>query len=640
MPNTPPPARFLDHLKQRLKDSTRAAFDALWRTPVEVALGLGVAICACIAIHDSGSGAERVFARILATALPLFVAIFGVSVLHGFGAITQRARIGLTATYLGAGAIYGAFIFHPHLAAEWWRWMLISLAATCGFALLPMAVVRQKGAVREMLWTFNLRLEIHLAASLGLLFALATGLTIGAFSMKELLGVSMPGNTAAYIYAVVMFGAGPWAVAAGLPQLFLERNPLSQASRKFLAITCTYLFTPLMGLYLIILYAYQGRVLFGGMETAPSNVMSPLVLGASAMMLAGLVFNEQLRRGLETSRGVFVKLSQGLPVLFLPLMPMTAWAVWVRIEQHGWTEFRYLRLLLVACLSVIFLAAVVRWRRNETQPLGTILATFGVAALLASMGPWSALEVSKHSQTQRLLIELEAADLIIDSPHAQGPRRILRALTPQSDPHAYSISEDAASRLQYMASHFGPHAFESMLAPADFSALLEQGGKRRLTQHTLRSVLGWEGIHTPSDWESHRVRFEGPDAMAIPSQGTLYKVDISTWASSQVISQDAPAPMTLRLSSSDLSLTLAHGEVIRTSLSELVERARAYKLEGTHRHSHPAIQMEAGLRTLPLREDGGVDVGVLLIERAEIVRENSGAAFEVQSLSGYLLLTQ
>ena len=139
----------------RFERAAKETIHAVWRTPVEVALGLGLAACACIAIHDSGSGAFRVFMRIAMTVIPLLIAIFGVSILHAFGTISTRARHGLTVAYLAAGGIYGNMIFHPHHEAELWRWLLITGAVTVGFALLPMAIVRQKGAVRDMLWTFN-----------------------------------------------------------------------------------------------------------------------------------------------------------------------------------------------------------------------------------------------------------------------------------------------------------------------------------------------------------------------------------------------------------------------------------------------------------------------------------------------------
>jgi|GEM_PF-6363444 len=628
-------------LVERAKLATKEAIHAVWRTPVEVALGLGLAACACIAVHDSGPGAWRVFGRIAAAVLPLFIAIFGVSILHAFGTISTRARHGLTVAYLVAGGIYGNMIFHPHYQSELWRWVLISGAVAVGFTLLPMAIVRQRGAVRDMLWTFNLRMIFHITASLGFLFALATGLVIGMLSLDELLGIDVPRSMPGYIYSVLMLGAGPWMIAAGLPSLLSERGVMTPAGRKLLGIVCTYLFTPLMMLYLVILYAYQGRVLLGGVEAAPKNLMSPLVIAASAMMIIGLLFTEQLKRGVETSLGIFVKLSQRLPLLFIPLMPMTAWAVWVRIEQHGWTEFRYLRLVLVVCLTVIFISSVALWLMKKSQPLGTIIATFGVAAILSAIGPWSAAEVSRKSQTARMINALEAAGLMMPNPHSEGAARIMKPLTHTGDEHL-QITEDANSRIEYLAEHFGPDAFEAVVSPAVYRDLVESTNDGKTTLHSwhVREALGWGEVAVVPEWKRNNLTMYGHDPTPIPITGELYEFNVSRWSAEWHHHRAEQVNTKIKLEGDGLLVTTPQGQA-NVSLA----KHRATLVSSLESLPMPDgglkdVEMTEAERMLELRGPQGELRGVIVLERIELQREDRDKPFRWNSVHGVLILAK
>lgn len=626
-------------LVERAKLATKEAIHAIWRTPVEVALGLGLAACACIAVHDSGSGAWRVFGRIAAAVIPLFIAIFGVSILHAFGTISTRARHGLTVAYLAAGGVYGSMIFHPYYQSELWRWILISGAVTVGFALLPMAIVRQRGAVRDMLWTFNLRMIFHITASLGFLFALATGIVIGALSLDELLDIDVPRSMPGYIYAILMLGVGPWMIAAGLPSLLSERGVMTPAGRKLLGIVCTYLFTPLMLLYLVILYAYQGRVLLGGVEAAPKNLMSPLVIAASAMMIIGLLFTEQLKRGVETSLGVFVKLAQRLPLLFIPLMPMTAWAVWVRIEQHGWTEFRYLRLVLVACLTIIFISSVARWWMKKSQPLGTIIATFGVAAILSAVGPWSAAEVSKRSQTNRMLGELEAAGLMEANPGSEGAARIMKSLHHTSN-HKQKISEEADSRIAYLAEHFGPDAFKDLVTEDVYLDLIEHTNQGKNTLHSwhVRDSLGWGEVAVVPAWRRNTLAMYGHDPTPIPITGKLFEFNVYHW-SKEWKNQDGELLVArITLEGDTIIVSTPEGEA-RASLEQhrgalLAKRAALTEPE----RGLEDLEMTEGERVLDLRAPDGTLTGVIVLERVELHQQEDNTPFRWNTVHGILIL--
>jgi len=503
---------------QRISQAIDGALATVQRTPVEVSLGVVLMIVAFGAIHDAGVGAGRVFGRFLATAYPLLVCVFGISVLHAFEVISSRARVGLTAALLATGALYGAFVFHPMQQAQWWRWMLLCLAVTMGFGLLPLVIVRQKSVAREMLWNFNARMLLHLSGCMGFLFALFIGLMLGIEAVKELLDVSVTRDAPAYLASAIFLGGAPWMTASVLPRLLSERSLITPESRRLMGYACTYLFAPLMVLYTVILYAYQGKVLLSGWDEAPRNMMSPLVLVAAGLLIVGMMCAEQLHRGVETSRGTFVKMIEVTAALFLPLMPMTIWAVWIRVEQYGWTEFRYVRMLMLVCLVVIFAASIVRWRRRQEQPLSTIIATFGVAALFGAVGPWSAVEVAKSSQIERLRVELADSPLIDE-------RGMLVHGDLLADRAELVISHDAFSQFDYLAEHFGADGFDELIDEYTLVGL-EVEAKNRLSGWQVREELGWSDVRIGSrevvDNEYITARHDGP--IFIPHSGELYDV--------------------------------------------------------------------------------------------------------------------
>lgn len=625
----------MGQLTQRMTAASQGAREAFRRAPVEVVTGWFLAACACYAIHDSGSGAGRVLARILFAAAPMLIAVFSVTTLHAFGVITQRARAGLTATYVAAAVIYGAWIFHPLRDAELWRWVLLTTAAAGGFSLLPFAIVRQRGAVRDMLWTFNARMSLHLTASFGFLGALMTGLFIGLISIEELLDLSIPQRTYGYLASLIMLGGGPWMAATALPQLQSDAPLLNPASRKLLASVCTWLVLPLTALYLVILYTYQLRVLLGGLDGAPSNVMSPLVLGASGLMLTGMLLAEQLRRGAQTSRGLFVRAVKGMPTLFLPLMPLSAWAIWIRVEQYGWTEFRYVRLLIIASLCVIFAASTWRWLTRRPQPLGTLFATFAVASLLASFGPWGAVDVAHSSQTARLRAALasEHEDLL----GAQGRLR-------QDLPESITLELQTADQIDYLARHFGPEGFEGFTSRELQRELDADFTKQRMTSTSLFHALGWSKLDIDyRQGELTWLQLEATDLPRAPRSGALEQVWIYEHTEHALTraaeTLDAPdlAEVTITIEGTDVVLTRA-GHDHRATLAPQLEYTLAAHAEEP-RQSNLRRDVPEPLRRVELVDPfTGEALGALLLTHVQLRRDDERSGWELGHVGGTLLL--
>lgn len=61
-----------------------------------------------------------------------------------------------------------------------------------------------------------------------------------------------------------------------------------------------------------------------------------------------------------------IRLARAFPVVLLALLPMAAWALWVRVDQYGLTPFLVVRGASLAWLDQVL--AVARNRGNLNRP--------------------------------------------------------------------------------------------------------------------------------------------------------------------------------------------------------------------------------------------------------------------------------
>lgn len=452
-----------------LRALPREAAHAFARTPLEVLLGAAAWIGLSLAIeHNAIDDAWPHLALTIAIALPL---VYATSVLHATATISRATRWLAAAAVITAAALYGFLRFDPDLAAEGWRAAI--LVATGTLALLatpllqrarpplaappvppaPSAPANSPAPAAPLAPTdrrarthlFAMRLAVRVlvvglyAAALFGGLAAALGATNGLFALE------LPGKVYGHLAALVFLLIVPWAVAAGLPDLVAPPAPWSAATLRALRRTGLFLLAPLTTIYLLIVYAYTVRMLVTG--ELPSNLVSPVVLGAGALTLATTILLEPLHVDDDTAAGLtrFLRL---LPALLLPLIALALWAVLIRVGQHGWTEFRYLRVLALLLLGAFAAAGTWRLARAELPPLTALPACAAVVFLLAAVGPLAAPAVAYRSQQARLAALIPPAN---------------ERSTARPTPLASETLADATNRAAYLRDHFGWNALTSVL---------------------------------------------------------------------------------------------------------------------------------------------------------------------------------
>jgi hypothetical protein len=453
-----------------LRTLPREAGKAFLRTPIEVLLGAATWLGLTVAIERSqAEGASLQLAISVGIALPL---VYAMSILFATGTISRWVRWGAAGAVVTAAALYGFHRFDPVLAAEGWRAALLIATAVLALLAVPL-ITRPEGPPdagplggappdsdpddagldtnpaqrRRRAWVHLFAMRLALRVALVGLYAAAlyAGLAAALAAINGLFALELPDRMYAHLAALVYVFLPPWAVAAGLPELVAPPAPWGATTLLVLRRTAHFLLAPLIAVYLAIVYAYAVRMLMTG--EVPSNLISPVVLGAGALTLAATLLLEPLH-GHDDAVGLsrFVRL---LPALLLPLAGLALWAVLIRVGQHGWTEFRYIRVMAVLLLGAFAAAGSWRLARGLRPPLATLPAVSAVLVGIMAIGPLSATSLSFRSQQARLQALLPATERSAANPV----------------PVATAAFEEITSRAGYLRDHFGWDALQPLLAP-------------------------------------------------------------------------------------------------------------------------------------------------------------------------------
>lgn len=485
----------------------RDAREAFAHAPVEVLMGVALAVTFSVSIREQDA---EWWVRVFVAAVLALPLVFGASVLRARGVLSKGARWGATALALVCAGAYAAWILSPSLESEGWR--AAALAGAAWLALTLAAFPGDPAGRRRRFWRFNaLLLGRILAVGLygAALFAALAGAVAAVTSLFEL---RTPEHLYQDLAGAVFFALVPWVVAGGVPVLAAEgdgRSPLTVVRRAG-----RYLYAVVLVVYLAILFAYTIKVAATG--DLPKNILSPIVLFAGLAGLLGGIFLEPLQDDPE-SRGV-ARLVRVFPALLLPLLPLPIWAVGVRQDQYGWTEFRYLRLLVLLALAVLAVWGTVRLARRRPPLLAVVPAVLAAALLLGSVGPWSAQAVSRRDQTARLRTALTEAGMMRGG-------RLVRPLLPPGQPSRTpaTLPDDqyanVSGALRYLYDAHGAAA-----------------AGRALGTSVARYENGWQAVSALAIRGGCRRDSTGmyigslPGGAPIPtSGGTLYLVSTDPW---------------------------------------------------------------------------------------------------------------
>jgi hypothetical protein len=610
---------------------------ALRYAPVEVAMGWLIALSASWAIAVDNANVLETWTRLgIAVAIALFPT-FGASILRAADAISARRRWLITAFAVAAGTLYGAFFFQPVIAEAWRSWLLVS-ASAASLALVPIMMPRSRrrpaaeapwnalSEERGRFWIFSLRVLTRATTVYGMAILLAIGLSVAIAAVDTLFDLSVTDvDTYLHLFSFVVIGVGTWAMAGGAPDLAADvevDRELALVRARRLGL---YLLLPLLLVYTGILYAYMVRMAV--LQDVPQNLVSPLVLVAGALWLGGALVLEPFHWLEEPP--LAARIVRVYPWVAIPLVVLGGWALWLRVEEYAWTEFRFVRMMAIAGLGALAIVGVVRSLKRKPPLLREIPLTVSFLLLVSAVGPWGAPASALRSQRARLAevaprIEAAAAD------------------TSATSRAASDDEQSAANIVRYLRDHFGEGALEGVVSEP-------------VLVHLERAGLLWGAESVGVDGERFVELFASPrEPRGIPGVpgGTLYRFS--------AFQRGAAGTRGSRIAGDSLFAVLVDlhvrldggGTPMRIDLEDAVRAMVASAFPSTEAapgDSQPrlgslsrAAELAADEALVPvLGGEGGV-VGAAVIETMS-VRVRASGEFEgalITNISGLLILSE
>lgn len=547
---------------------------AIRLAPLEIALGTMAGLSLIVLGRVDPDDWWDPWMRIAAVAALAFPLVLAFTLLHARGVVRRTVR------WAGSlAAVAGAALFelrwNPEHGADWWRFWLLVLGFACVLLLSAALPMGRDPERRLRVWSHGFRLLRRVAGVLGYAAILHLALAGAVAAVVGLFDLASPRHLYRDLWAVIYFVLAPWIFVGGIDRIVAPHDPV-ETRPALLDVVVRYFFLPVLALYGVILYAYTIKVAATG--EVPRNLLSPLVLGAGAAgflatLLAEPYHADPAHRG--TSRAF-----RWLPALLLPLVPLAAWAVAVRVGQYGWTEFRFVRAGLLAAVGVLAVLGTVRLFRRRPPLLTTTLGAFAVVFLFSAVGPWSAPEVSLRDQRARLWAGLRAAGL----DDVEARRRLGSGAGPEAtlDSAAYARIVEPA---RYVASMHGSAALRPVLPGMPDSLKAWNLGEHLPLAQGCPEERDYRFTATV-DWT------EGAE---LPAGGRLYRWAVDRQGAEAVVARGTPSEVRIRLRGDTLVAAGAGWRTVLALGEESRRLANAHET-GCHWREHAA----GGPTTVPL----------------------------------------
>ena len=250
-------------------------------------------------------------------------------------------------------------------------------------------------------WQYNKSLFIRAFTTVlytGVLFA---GISGAILAITQLFDVDFGSKIYAYLWYIMALPMSVIIFCAGVPT---DINELESSTDlpKGLRIFVQFILIPLVVLYLLILYAYMGKIIV--QWSLPQGWVTILIMVFSVLgMLAMLLVHPYQH---QKENGWVKWYTKGYYIALLPLLILQYVAIFTRIGDYGFTAPRWAVLAITVWLTWITLYNVFFKGRN----IVLIPLTLFITAFLFLLGPLSHKSISISSQTakiNRLLTELK-----------------------------------------------------------------------------------------------------------------------------------------------------------------------------------------------------------------------------------------
>lgn len=298
-------------------------------------------------------------------------------------------------------------------------------------------------------WNFSIR------TLMGLAVAVAIGgiLTLGLYALIESLKMLFNLGISNLIYPDIAI----MCMVALTSVLFMNLIPAGEDKfltsapefSRFAKGVVQYLFLPLLGLYMITLYAYAVKILH--QWSLPVGGVSYLVSGSMVLMVLLIYVTYPVQH--QEGNKLFKRVARWLPVAMLPLLALMTVAIWRRLDDYGITLSRlYLLVFNLWCYAVCLWLIFTRNKRIWPVP-----ASFALILFLISVGPQSLANVTQRQLKKEARAAFTASGIQQFPVTGEQYERWLK----QADP---KVAQAIDSKLDYLYKDYGFKSVSDLLA--------------------------------------------------------------------------------------------------------------------------------------------------------------------------------
>jgi hypothetical protein len=406
------------------------------RFPLELAAAFVGTVCAMLLFEQAYPEAEE---RII---LLLLCSVLGLALFLSLSAFAESRHLSVRNNLLmkiaGLGFIVVIFFsLHPVSdESNVFRFVFLFVAF---HLLVSFAPFIYRGTM-EGFWEYNMRLFLRILTAGLYSTVLYAGLAVALLSTDTLFDFTIRSEIYGHLFALVFGMFNTAFFLAGFPA---EWKTLDEPHSypKGLKIFTQYVLIPLATIYLGILLTYEGKLIIEW--SLPKGIVSTLVLGYAVYGMLSILLVHPVR--FDPDNRWIMTFSKFFYLLLIPLILLLGSAVYLRVNQYGVTESRYILILLSLWLTGV----TIYFLSSRLQNIKVIPVSLCLVALVAVWGPQSASAVSRQSQVRRLFAFFEEKNSVSNG-----------KLVPLKNAAG---SGEATRILQYLIKRHGPESLQNYL---------------------------------------------------------------------------------------------------------------------------------------------------------------------------------
>ncbi len=357
----------------------------------------------------------------------------------------------------------------------WMRLLMMGGIVHLGIAVCPYLKLIKTGPA---LWEYNKLLLIRFLLSAFCSGVFFVGVALALVSIDELFGVDIEGENYARIWFFCAFVLTTCLFLAGMPEKG-DRPNLVVDYPRWIHFFCKYILLPLVVLYFGILYAYAIKIVVtwswpDGMVGMPVFILAAIG-GLTGLLIWPLTQMEPVSKWAKSFWRLYFP-------LIIPLAILLLLALQRRIGDYGFTEVRYLGLVLACWL----LAIAVYYTAKPGGSFRVIPWSLIAVLMVCSWGPLSPGRMAFNSQWKRLNVLLAQESLLVDG-----------ALIPNPHQVDDSVYRDLKSVIQYLHGNYGGKPFAPLIENVDPSVRTDSEGRDWLEKYSYgfaQAFMGYTGL--------------------------------------------------------------------------------------------------------------------------------------------------